>query len=588
MRAPSPRSPLRAVLRNPLGAGSAAVLLLVLAAVLLAPVLRPGGAQSSNILDAYDGAAAGHPFGFDGAGRDELAMLLYGGRATLGEAGLALLIALILGLPLGLCAGYFAGRFDAVGSWAVNLVMALPGMVVLLAARAVLGPTTVVLMVVLGVLIAPSFFRLARGVAADLRGELFIDAARVAGLPAWRILTRHVLVAVRAPVLIQASLVAGVAIGMQAALGFLGISTGVSAPSWGGMLSDAYTSIYTHPILMLWPGLALGLTTAALLLLAVALRDALEDRPGQASARRTRRPEPVRVVPTPAAAAGPARAAARSPLLSIRGLTVAYAGPQGAEREVVHGVDLDVRPGEVLGLVGESGSGKTQTALSVLGLLPLGGRITGGSVLIDGAETVGADERALRRLRGGVVGYVPQEPMSNLDPCFTIGSQLAEPLRAVLGLGRREAAARVLDLLRAVEIADPARVARSYPHEISGGMAQRVLIAGAVSCEPRLLVADEPTTALDVSVQAEILDLLRRLQQDQNLGLLLVTHNLGVVADLCDRVAVMRAGAIVETGEARQILHAPEHEHTRALLDAVLDDAPVRAPWQARPTRSVA
>jgi ABC-type dipeptide/oligopeptide/nickel transport system ATPase component len=279
-------------------------------------------------------------------------------------------------------------------------------------------------------------------------------------------------------------------------------------------------------------------------------------------------------------------AADRSALLSVRGLTVAYAQPNGTQKEVVHGVDLDVRAGEIVGLVGESGSGKTQTAFSVLGILPDGGRVGAGSITVQGQEVVGLPERAHRALRGATMAYVPQEPMSNLDPAFTIGSQLTEPMRHVLGISRREAARRACDLLRLVEIPDPERTLRLYPHEISGGMAQRVLIAGAMSCDPELLIADEPTTALDVRVQAEVLDLLRRLQKDRGLGVLLVTHDLGVVADLCDRVAVMNAGRIVETGTTEQVLHAPRDPYTRTLLGAVLDDAPPRAPWQARETRS--
>lgn len=236
--------------------------------------------------------------------------------------------------------------------------------------------------------------------------------------------------------------------------------------------------------------------------------------------------------------------------------------------------------------VGESGSGKTQTAFSVLGILPEGGRIGGGSITVGGREVAGLPERAHRALRGGTVAYVPQEPMSNLDPAFTIGSQLVEPIRHVLGLSRKEAAARAPDLLRLVEIPDPERTMRLYPHEISGGMAQRVLIAGAMSCDPELLIADEPTTALDVLVQAEVLGLLRRLQEDRGLGVLLETHNLGVVADLCDRVAVMSEGRIVETGTAEHIVHSPGHPYTRSLLGAVLDDAPAREPWQPREARS--
>jgi peptide/nickel transport system permease protein len=347
------------------------------------------------------------------------------------------------------------------------------------------------------------------------------------------------------------------------------------------MLNEAFQNIQSAPRLLLWPGLALGLTSGAFVLLAAALRDVLEDRPKEPSRRKRRRTNDT--APAAVRAAGDER----TDLLSIRGLAVAYARPDGTDNEVVHGVDLDVRPGEIVGLVGESGSGKTQTAFSVIGILPEGGRISRGSVLITGREVAGLPERAHRALRGTTVAYVPQEPMSNLDPAFTIGSQLTEPMRHVLGISRKQAAERALDLLRMVEIPHPEKVLRRYPHEISGGMAQRVLIAGAMSCDPKLLIADEPTTALDVRVQAEILDLLRRLQKDRNLGVLLVTHNLGVVADLCDRVAVMSDGRIVETGPTQQVLEDPRDPYTRTLLGAVLDDAPARAPWQPREARSI-
>ncbi len=458
--------------------------------------------------------------------------------------------------------------------------MALPAMVVLLASRAILGPNVWVLVIVLGVLAAPGFFRLVRGIVAGVRKELYVDAARVSGLSDTRIVVRHILIMVRGPVIIQVALVAGVAIGLQAGLEFLGVGSGSSA-TWGAMLDEAFQNIQRAPLLMLWPGLALGLTNGALVLLAGALRDVLEERGGPDGGRAAHR---TREEPTPPAAW--TESGARSPLLSVRGLTVVYGEPDGTRKQVVHGVDLDVHPGEIVGLVGESGSGKTQTAFSVLGILPEGGRIGGGSITVGGREVAGLPERAHRALRGGTVAYVPQEPMSNLDPAFTIGSQLVEPIRHVLGLSRKEAAARAPDLLRLVEIPDPERTMRLYPHEISGGMAQRVLIAGAMSCDPELLIADEPTTALDVLVQAEVLGLLRRLQEDRGLGVLLVTHNLGVVADLCDRVAVMSEGRIVETGTAEHIVHSPGHPYTRSLLGAVLDDAPAREPWQPREARS--
>ncbi|WP_330454603.1 MULTISPECIES: dipeptide/oligopeptide/nickel ABC transporter permease/ATP-binding protein [unclassified Streptomyces] len=570
---------LRRVLRNPLGGLSAALLLLIVAAVLLAPVIASQDPGASSLSQAFAGPSGGHPLGMDSAGRDILARVLYGGRTTLGGALLALAIALALGVPTGLFAGYRGGRFDSAANWTVNLVMALPAMVVLLASRAILGPDVHVLMIVLGVLVAPSFFRLVRGIVANVRGELYVDAAKVSGLSDTRIVARHVLTVVRGPIIIQVALVAGIAIALQAGLEFLGVGSGSTA-TWGAMLNEAFQNIQRAPRLILWPGLALGLTNCALVLLAGAVRDALEDQAPRPARRRGTRPAPE---PAESAdSAGP-----RAALLSVRGLTVAYGRPDGTDKEVVHGVDLDVRPGEIVGLVGESGSGKTQTAFSVLGLLPEGGRITRGSITVNGRETAGLRERDHRALRGRTLAYVPQEPMSNLDPAFTIGSQLMEPVRHHLGLGRKEAADKARELLRLVEIPDPDRTLRLYPHEISGGMAQRVLIAGAMSCDPELLIADEPTTALDVRVQAEVLDLLRRLRDERGLGVLLVTHNLGVVADVCDRVAVMNAGRIVETGTTEQILGSPQDPYTRTLLAAVLDDAPARAPWQPREARTV-
>jgi len=269
----------------------------------------------------------------------------------------------------------------------------------------------------------------------------------------------------------------------------------------------------------------------------------------------------------------------RPVLLSIDELSVGYDQPSGETKIVVHDVSVLVRRGEVHGLIGESGSGKTQTAWSVLGLLPAGGRVLSGSIVFDGHDLVEGARPA------GVIGrriaYIPQEPMSNLDPSFTIGSQLIDPLRHHLGIGRKEAAERALALLERVGIKNPDRVMASYPHQISGGMAQRVLIAGAVSCGPDLLIADEPTTALDVTVQAEVLDLIRDLRDELGMGVLLVTHNFGVVADLCDTVSVMRQGRVVETGDVRSVFREPRRKYTKALLEAILEGGPARGALDA-------
>ena len=267
----------------------------------------------------------------------------------------------------------------------------------------------------------------------------------------------------------------------------------------------------------------------------------------------------------------------RGALLSIRDLVIGYPTPDGSIREVVRGINLDIAAGEVVGVVGESGSGKTQTAFAILRLLPAEAVIVRGSIWFRGHRPApNLPNPEMRQLRGRSIAYIPQEPMSNLDPSHRVGNQLVQSVRATTNLSRSEARARVMALLTRVGINDPDRVFRLYPFEISGGMAQRVLIAGAVASRPALLIADEPTTALDVTVQAEILDLLRDLQSELGMAVLLVTHNFGVVADVCERVAVMKDGEILETGDTLQVFDAPASEYTRTLLAAILDETTVR------------
>jgi peptide/nickel transport system permease protein len=217
-------------------------------------------------------------------------------------------------------------------------------------------------------------------------------------------------------------------------------------------------------------------------------------------------------------------------------------------------------------------------------VLPDGGRILNGSILFEGMDLAPLSERQMTGLRGKKIAYIPQEPMSNLDPAFTIGSQLIEPMRYSLQLSKAEATARALELLDRVGITNPKKTFASYPHEVSGGMAQRVLIAGAISCNPDLLIADEPTTALDVTVQAEVLDVLRSLQSELGMAMILVTHNFGVVADLCDRVSVMRDGRIVETGPVRPLFANPKHPYTQSLFAAILEEREPRGDLVLAPT----
>jgi ABC-type dipeptide/oligopeptide/nickel transport system ATPase component len=236
----------------------------------------------------------------------------------------------------------------------------------------------------------------------------------------------------------------------------------------------------------------------------------------------------------------------------------------------VRGVDLEVRRGEIVGLVGESGSGKSQTAFGVLGVLPKNAIVVRGSIRFAGREILNSKDE-LRAVRGTKIAYIPQEPMTNLDPTMTIGKQMRRWLLATRKLSRSAAEERILGLLRRVRISDAEEVMRKYPHEISGGMAQRVLIAGAIAGDPELIIADEPTTALDVTVQAEVLDLIRELRDERGLAVILVTHNLGVVSDICDRVAVMKDGRIIENAPTERFFAGPDEAYSRELLRAVAE-----------------
>ena len=265
-------------------------------------------------------------------------------------------------------------------------------------------------------------------------------------------------------------------------------------------------------------------------------------------------------------------------LLEVRGLRTHFFTDEGVA-PAVDGIDLEILPGQTLGLVGESGCGKSVTGLSLLRQVASPGRIVGGEILLRGKNLLGLSGHEMRRLRGEQIAMIFQEPMTSLDPLYPVRDPVLETLRMHRKMSRREARAKAVELLRAVGITDAERRIDSYPHELSGGMRQRVMIASAIACDPSLLIADEPTTALDVTVQAQILALLRRLQADNGMAILLITHNLGIVAENCHHVAVMYAGKIVETAPMRTLFRNPRHPYTQGLLRAVPRlDHPVKQP----------
>ncbi|WP_345425811.1 ABC transporter ATP-binding protein [Pseudonocardia xishanensis] len=264
----------------------------------------------------------------------------------------------------------------------------------------------------------------------------------------------------------------------------------------------------------------------------------------------------------------PSPAATAEPLLAVEGLTIDLTGDV-AQPGLISDVSFTVARGESVALIGESGCGKTMTAMAILGLLPRGFVVSAGQIRVEGRDLLTSGRRGLRETRGRTIGAVFQEPMSSLNPTMRVGDQIAEARRLHLGESRRTALVRAVELLDRVGIADAGRRVRSYPHELSGGMQQRVMIASAIACDPSIVLADEPTTALDVTIQAEILELLRELRTEQGIAVLLVTHDLGVVADFCDRVVAMYAGTVVERAGVDELFASPAHPYTRALLDAV-------------------
>ena len=563
------------ILRNPLGLVSSAIIALVAIAAIAAPLLAPFDPAATDAMNIMAGPSGSHLLGTDSAGRDILSRIIFGSQATLLSAVIVVITSIIIGVPTGLIAGYYGGRFDSIASWIANMLMSLPSIIVLLAVRAAVGPSITISMVVFGILIAPGFFRLTRTAVMSVRNELYVDAARVSGLSDFRIITKHIFTVVRAPIIIQSAMISGIAISIQSGLEFLGLGD-TTLISWGVMLNEGFMNIFINPLLVLWPGLIISLTIGSFALFGNAVRDALEDaqkiKKSKASKAADAAAATAHIVPLTDAE----KKAAAGRLLSVSHLSVGYPQGDGTIKKVVQDVSFELDKGEVLGIVGESGSGKSQTAFSILGLLPSNAQIVSGHIICAGQDLVSPEQgaisqKAMTAFRGKKIAYIPQEPMSNLDPAFTIGYQLVRPMTQVLGISKKEAKARALKLLDDVGINNPERVFKSYPHEVSGGMAQRVLIAGAISCEPDLLIADEPTTALDVTVQAEVLDLLRDLQKRLGMGMVLVTHNFGVVADLADRVVVMQYGRVVEQGDVREILKNPQEQYTQVLLSSMLE-----------------
>jgi peptide/nickel transport system permease protein len=552
-----------AFLHNRLALVSACYLMALLGVALIGEHLLVHQPNEVDLTRAFETPSFEFWLGTDHLGRSILSRVVAATNVALQAAALGVGIALGLGAPLGLLSGYFGGWWDRIAMRVVETIVALPALLVAIAIIAVLGPNLVNAMIALGIANSTAFFRLMRGAALSVREELYISAARVSGATAARIVFRHVLPNVTGPLTVQTTLAFSFVLLAEAGLSFIGLGVQPPDASWGSMLAVAQRYVYQHPFMAVPPGLMIMFTVLAFNLVGDGLRDALS---------RTEAPPPRRALRRAVSSAQPAtQSIERAALLEVTGLDVSFPAPRGDELTVVADVTFALEPGKTLGLVGESGCGKSVTAMAIMGLLGERGRVSAGSIRFDGQELVGLDSTALNRIRGAKIGMIFQEPSACLNPAFTVRNQLGEALRVHEGLSRRAAEARAVELLDRMGIPDAARRAADYPHQFSGGMAQRVMIAMALACKPKLLIADEPTTALDVTIQAQILDLLSDLQQEHGMSILLITHDLGVVADMCDDAVVMYAGQVVEKADVQTLLTRPRHPYTAGLLASIPD-----------------
>ena len=498
--------------------------------------------------------------GTDDLGRDIFSRIMYAGAGTMVGAAITVLVAFGVGLPMAFIAAQRRGRVESFLSRFTEIIFSLPSMVMILALVGAVGQGNMTpLMIFFGFLISPAVYRVLLGQIISIRQRLYVDAARLNGLSAFRINLRHILPGIWRTVLVQVALIFVAGIGIQAGLSFLGIGPQEPEPSWGAMILQATNLIYFSPWMMVPPGLVLVITVFAANELADVFGEGAASNSGVKAfsfkdLKGKRRAGLPNLETAPKA----------DKILELKNLVVGVVG----KHELVSNVSLSLNHGEVLGVVGESGCGKTMTALSVIGLLPPGVAIRSGEVKLNGVDIADWNEQELNTIRGREIAYISQEPMVALDPMFTVSHQLVYPLQRIRGLNKTEARAEATELLRQVGIIAPERVMKSYPHQLSGGMAQRVAIALALTGNPKLLIADEPTTALDVTIQAEILDLLRELVRSRGMAMVVVTHNLGVVADIADKVAVMYAGQVIESGPTAEVLLTPAHPYTAALLGA--------------------
>lgn len=493
-----------------------------------------------------------HWLGTDQLGRDVLARAIHGLRLSLAVGGFGVSVSAAIGSLLGLLAGYRSGWTDTLVMRLIDVLLAFPYLLLALAIVATLGPSLWNASLAIAIVNIPFFARTVRGAVLAVCQQPYVHAARLSGLRTASVLWSEILPNVLPVIVVAISTSIGWLILETAGLSFLGLGAQPPSADLGGMLGQSRELLAIAPHLSLVPGALIFALAIAFNVFGDGLRDALDPKARELLT-------PVRFA-APREPAGPADGCA----LEVRDLGVSF----GAQR-AVDSVSFRVARGQRVGLVGESGSGKSVTALTLLGLLPAPGRVTGGSVYLAGRSLDAMSAKAWQTLRGRTVAWVPQDPSSALHPLMTIEAQLMELNPEASRSARRRWRERCLEALNEVNIADPTRCWGSYPHQLSGGQRQRVALAMAVLHEPALLIADEATTALDVTTQAQVLRVLDRLCRDHDSALLFISHDLALVSQLCDHVLVMHHGRLVESGPLERVLSEPQAAYTQRLLAAV-------------------
>jgi oligopeptide/dipeptide ABC transporter ATP-binding protein len=555
------------VLRSPLGFTATVFTVGVLALAVVAPILWTDEADAVDTSNILAPPSAEHWAGTDNLGRDIFYRVLVATRLTVRLALSATAIAVVVGLLLGTASFLLGRRPGRVVNAGINIAVAFPGLLLALFFAVIFGVGATGAVLAIGLAGAPAFARLTQTLVASVASRDYVAAAQVAGVGRVRILLRHVLPNISEPLVVNATIGAGGALLSFAGLSFLGLGVQQPAYDWGRLLYDGIQAIYVNPAAALAPGAAVLVAGLAFNLFGESIAKGLGVQTigtqalPEAAAERSEAPDVAHEAP--ATVSAPA-----DTVLDVRDLVVSFPGPDGPIRPV-RGVSFSVRRGEAVGVVGESGSGKSLTALAVTRLVGDPGRVDAERLELLGSDLLAEDTKAQRHLLGTSLAMVFQDPMTSFNPTQRIGGQLAEVARHHQGMSKKEALARAVDRLDAVRIDQPEERAHQYPHEFSGGMRQRAMVGMGLMGEPALIVADEPTTALDVTVQQQVLDLLKAIREEDGVALVLISHDVTVVAEVCDRVLVMYAGRIVEDLPAADLHTGARHPYTRALVAAV-------------------